>query len=95
MAAPSAGAILADMGADVIKVEPLSGDAVRGLIRPPKVEGDAADIDFSFTVDNRGKKSVAIAFNEPAGADVMRRLVSGADIFLCNLLPFFQASGGQ
>lgn len=87
MAAPSAGAILADMGADVIKVEPLSGDAVRGLIRPPKVEGDAADIDFSFTVDNRGKKSVAIAFNEPAGADVMRRLVSGADIFLCNLLP--------
>ncbi len=87
MAAPSAGAMLADMGADVIKVEPPRGDAVRGMIRPPKVEGAAADIDYSFTVDNRGKKSVAIAFNEPEGADVMRRLISGADIFLCNLLP--------
>ena len=94
MAAPSAGAILADMGAEVIKVEPPSGDAVRGLIRPPKVDGDAADIDYSFTVDNRGKKSVAIAFNEPEGADVMRRLISGADIFLCNLLPDRQARYG-
>ena len=94
MAAPSAGAMLADMGADVIKVEPPSGDAVRGLIRPPKVEGDAANIDYSFTVDNRGKKSVAIAFNEPEGADVMRRLISGADIFLCNLLPDRQARFG-
>jgi crotonobetainyl-CoA:carnitine CoA-transferase CaiB-like acyl-CoA transferase len=94
MAAPSAGAMLADMGADVIKVEPPSGDAVRGLIRPPKVEGAAADIDYSFTVDNRGKRSIALAFNEPEGADVMRRLVSGADIFLCNLLPDRQARFG-
>ncbi len=94
MAAPSAGAMLADMGAEVIKVEPPSGDAVRGLIRPPKVEGAAADIDYSFTVDNRGKKSVALAFNEPEGADVMRRIISGADIFLCNLLPDRQARFG-
>ncbi len=94
MAAPSAGAILADMGADVVKVEPPSGDAVRGLIRPPKVDGDGAKIDYSFTVDNRGKKSIAIAFNEPQGADVMRKLVSGADIFLCNLLPDRQARYG-
>ncbi|MFK8024184.1 MAG: CaiB/BaiF CoA transferase family protein [Ilumatobacter sp.] len=94
MAAPSAGAILADMGADVVKVEPPSGDAVRGLIRPPKVDGDAAAIDYSFTVDNRGKKSIALAFDDPDGADVMRKLVSGADIFLCNLLPDRQARYG-
>jgi len=94
MAGPSAGAILADMGADVIKVEPPTGDAVRGLIRPPKVEGAAAEIDYSFTVDNRGKRSVAIALNEPEGAAVMRRLVTGADIFLCNLLPTRQARYG-
>lgn len=94
MAAPSAGAILADMGADVVKVEPPRGDAVRGLIRPPKVDGDAAEIDYSFTVDNRGKRSVAIAFDRPEGTDVMRRLVSGADIFLCNLLPSRQVRYG-
>ena len=94
MAAPGAAAILADMGADVVKVEPLTGDAVRGLIRPPRVPEGSPDIDYSFTVDNRGKRSVAIAFNEPAGADVMRRLIADADVFLCNLLPHRQARYG-
>lgn len=94
MAAPSAGAILADMGADVIKVEPLGGDAVRGLIRPPKVPEDAPKIDYSFTVDNRGKRSVAIAIDRPEGADVVRRLVADADVFLCNLLPHRQQRYG-
>jgi crotonobetainyl-CoA:carnitine CoA-transferase CaiB-like acyl-CoA transferase len=94
MAAPGAAAILADMGADVVKVEPLSGDAVRGLIRPPKVPDGAPKIDYSFTVDNRGKRSVAIAFNVPEGADVMQRLVADADVFLCNLLPHRQARYG-
>lgn len=87
MAAPSAGAMLADMGADVIKVEPLRGDPVRGLIRQPRVPEQWPDIDYSFTVDNRGKRSVAIAFDEPDGAAAMRRLIDSADIFLCNLLP--------
>src|SRR4051812_39032784 len=87
MAAPSAGAIMADMGADVIKVEPLGGDAVRGLIRPPKVPEGMPNIDYSFTVDNRGKRSVAIAIDRAEGADVVRSLVAGADVFLCNLLP--------
>lgn len=94
MAAPSAGAILADMGADVVKVEPLGGDAVRGLIRPPKVAKDAPKIDYSFTVDNRGKRSVAIAIDQTEGADVVRRLVADADVFLCNLLPQRQARYG-
>lgn len=94
MAAPGAAAILADMGADVVKVEPLTGDAVRGLIRPPRVPEGSPDIDYSFTVDNRGKRSVAIAFNEPEGADVMRRLIADADVFLCNLLPHRQARYG-
>lgn len=94
MAAPSAGAILADMGAEVIKVEPLTGDAVRGMMRPPRVPEGSPDIDYSFTVDNRGKQSVAIAFNEAAGADAMRRLIAGADIFLCNLLPHRQRKYG-
>ena len=94
MAAPGAAAILADMGADVVKVEPLTGDAVRGLIRPPRVPDGAPEIDYSFTVDNRGKRSVAIALDQPEGADVMRRLVAEADVFVCNLLPFRQARYG-
>lgn len=91
MAAPGAAAILADMGADVIKIEPLTGDAVRGLIRPPKVPEGAPDIDYSFTVDNRGKRSVAVAINKPEGTAVMHRLIAEADVFVCNLLPQRQA----
>ncbi len=91
MAAPGAAAILADMGADVIKIEPLTGDAVRGLIRPPKVPEGSPKIDYSFTVDNRGKRSVAVAINSPEGAGVMHRLIGDADVFVCNLLPQRQA----
>jgi crotonobetainyl-CoA:carnitine CoA-transferase CaiB-like acyl-CoA transferase len=94
MAAPSAGAMLADMGADVVKIEPLSGDVVRGMMRPPKVAEGKAKIDYSFTVDNRGKRSVAVAIDQPHGADVVRRLVGDTDVFLCNLLPHRQQRYG-
>jgi crotonobetainyl-CoA:carnitine CoA-transferase CaiB-like acyl-CoA transferase len=94
MAAPSAGAVLADMGADVVKVEPLTGDAVRGMSRQPKLAADAPPIDYSFSVDNRGKRSVAVAIDRTEGADVVRSLVAGADVFLCNLLPHRQARYG-
>ena len=57
MATPSAGAILADLGAGVVKVEPLSGDPMRGKGRPAKVEGTLKGYDFQFDVDNRGKRS--------------------------------------
>jgi crotonobetainyl-CoA:carnitine CoA-transferase CaiB-like acyl-CoA transferase len=87
MAAPSAGAVLADLGADVIKIEPLGGDPVRGLIRPPRPREGRAPIDASFHADNRGKRGVAIAIDQPEGADLVRRLVGTAQVFLCNLLP--------
>lgn len=90
MAAPSAGAILADMGADVIKVEPLRGDPMRGKSRPAKLpEGtpeETKDYDFQFDVDNRGKRSIAVDLDSAAGAEVVRRLVADADVFMCNLL---------
>jgi crotonobetainyl-CoA:carnitine CoA-transferase CaiB-like acyl-CoA transferase len=94
MAAPSAGAILADLGADVIKIEPPGGDPVRGLIRPPKVPEGTPKIDYSFHIDNRGKRSIAIAIDQPEGADLVRRLVNDADVFLCNLLPHRQERYG-
>lgn len=87
MAAPSTGAILADMGANVIKIEPLTGDPMRGIGRPAKIDGPLKGYDFGFDVDNRGKRSVAVALDTAAGARVVQRLVNNAQVFLCNLLP--------
>ena len=91
MAAPSAGALLADLGATVIKIEPLSGDPMRDMSRPLKLESEPAHpdlltYDFHFDVDNRGKKSIAVALDTPEGAALVHRLVKDADIFMCNLL---------
>jgi crotonobetainyl-CoA:carnitine CoA-transferase CaiB-like acyl-CoA transferase len=85
MAAPSAGAILADMGARVIKIEPLRGDPMRGNFRPAKVEGKS-EFDFQFDVDNRGKESVCMDLTNPEAQKLVLKLCENADIFLCNLL---------
>ena len=87
MAAPSAGAILADLGARVIKVEPLTGDPMRNMGRRPKVAEELRGYDYQFDVDNRGKQSVAIDLAATEGQAVIHRLVQSADVFLCNLLP--------
>ncbi len=94
MAAPSAAAILADMGARVIKVEPLGGDPMRGIGRPAKIEGDLKGYDFGFDVDNRGKHSIAVALDTPEGAALVQQLVAGAQVFVCNLLPHRQKRFG-
>lgn len=87
MAAPSAAVILADLGADVIKVEPLTGDPMRGMGRPPKIDDEQAKAyDYGFAVDNRGKRSIAVDLTRDSGQELIRRLVAKADIFLCNLL---------
>ncbi len=87
MAAPGCGALLADMGADVVKVEPLTGDVVRNMSRPARPVPGGPNLDVSFHADNRGKRSIAIALDTPDGADTVRRLVATCDVFLCNLLP--------
>ncbi|MCA0145397.1 CaiB/BaiF CoA-transferase family protein [Blastococcus sp. LR1] len=94
MAAPGAAALLADMGADVVKVEPLRGDAMRGATRQPAVPEGEAPVDAAFAMDNRGKRSIAVALNRAEGTDLVRRLAAGADVFLCNLLPARQAKYG-
>jgi crotonobetainyl-CoA:carnitine CoA-transferase CaiB-like acyl-CoA transferase len=93
MAAPGAAAMMADLGAEVIKVEPLHGDAMRGATRMPDGDG-VPRIDANFLHDNRGKRGIAVAVNKPAGADLVRRLVAGADVFICNLLPRRQVKYG-
>jgi len=94
MAAPSAAAIMADLGADVIKVEPLGGDPMRGLGRPAKIAGELKGHDFQFDVDNRGKRSIAVALDTADGVEIVRRLCRTADVFLCNLLPRRQVRFG-
>lgn len=94
MASPSAAAILADLGAEVIKVEPLTGDPMRGMGRPAKVEGPFKGYDFQFDVDNRGKESIAVALDTEEGVNVVKKLCSNAHVFMCNLLPRRQARFG-
>lgn len=86
MAAPSATAILADLGANVIKVEPLGGDPARKTSRPPKVDGPLRNYDCGFDVINRGKRSIALDLNSDEGLAILRRLVADARVFVCNLL---------
>jgi crotonobetainyl-CoA:carnitine CoA-transferase CaiB-like acyl-CoA transferase len=70
--------MLADMGADVIKIEPLAGETTRGV---PKARFKA----FDFV--NRNKRSIAVDLATPGGAETIRRLAVGADIFVENYRP--------
>ena len=92
IAGPCCGALLADAGATVIKVEPPEGDSMRYVQRQPASRDGKSPpigecIDHSFTLDNRGKKSIAVDLTTPAGQQVVRALAAKADVFLTNLLP--------
>jgi crotonobetainyl-CoA:carnitine CoA-transferase CaiB-like acyl-CoA transferase len=84
---PAAGAVLADWGAEVIKVEhAVTGDAQRGL----KIgTGGAAQGSFQPLMEhpNRGKRSIGLALETDGGRDVLLDLVKTADVFLTNFLP--------
>lgn len=88
LAAPAAAAVLADMGADVIKVEPPRGDAWRHY-RPDArgYDGPAFQGNPGFNLDNRGKRSIAIDLDRPEGRDLVYRLAEQADIYITNLIP--------
>jgi crotonobetainyl-CoA:carnitine CoA-transferase CaiB-like acyl-CoA transferase len=86
IAAPSAAALLADMGADVIKVEPPTGDILRGAHRPiDPSAGPGPHPDGYFTIDNRGKRSIVVDLGTEAGTDVVHRLAARSDVFVTNL----------
>jgi crotonobetainyl-CoA:carnitine CoA-transferase CaiB-like acyl-CoA transferase len=84
---PAAGAILADWGADVIKVEhPVRGDAQRGFINLGGMKLDPMR-NTLMEHPNRGKRSVGIDISTPAGIEVLYELAKTADVFLTNSLP--------
>ncbi len=87
VAGPSAGAILADLGADVVKVEPLAGDSMRGKLRQPVLPEDAPRTDFPFHLDNRGKRSLAVDLGDLRGNELVRELALDCDVLITNLLP--------
>jgi crotonobetainyl-CoA:carnitine CoA-transferase CaiB-like acyl-CoA transferase len=87
LAGPWAAQFLADMGAEVIKIErPGEGDDTRGWGPPYLVEPTADDPGISayFTCTNRGKKSVAVDMATPAGQDIIRRLAAKSDVVIEN-----------
>lgn len=85
IAAPSAGGILADWGADVIKVEPLGGCPMRKFYASAMTD-DYPDNPLS-ALDNRGKRAIAVNTGTQEGRDIVRKLVETADIFLTNVRP--------
>jgi len=85
-AAPCAVAIMADMGAEVIKVEPTRGDSMRGTLRQAVLAPGQENPDHPFQFANRGKKSIAVDLRTPEGADLVRGLAGHVDIFLTNLM---------
>lgn len=90
LAGPMAGQILAELGAEVIKIErPGSGDESR-VFEPGWPDGGSA----YFTMFNRGKKSVTLDLKSPRGADIARRLAAASDVLIENFLPGTMAKFG-
>jgi crotonobetainyl-CoA:carnitine CoA-transferase CaiB-like acyl-CoA transferase len=84
--APSACVILAEFGAEIIKVEePRAGDLNRGYHKLPGMP--VSELAYTFEVDNRNKKSVALDLKTAAGHTALLELIRGADVFVTNLRP--------
>jgi crotonobetainyl-CoA:carnitine CoA-transferase CaiB-like acyl-CoA transferase len=84
---PSAAAVLADWGADVLKIEhPERGDGQRGLASAG-VSVAAGGVDFLVQQPNRGKRSIGLDLAHPKGRELLYRLVETCDVFLTNFLP--------
>ena len=80
MAGPVCGLMLADMGADVIKVEKMPGGDDSRRFLPPEVKGESA----AFMMMNRNKRGIAVNLKNPGGQAVARRLIGGADAVIEN-----------
>src|SRR5580700_10744979 len=86
MAGPYCAMVLADLGADVIKIEPPAGDSTRQM--PGAVGADSP----SFNAVNRGKRSVVINLKTAGGRDVFMRLARTTDILIENYRPGVMAA---
>ena len=85
---PAAGAVLAEWGADVVKVEhPVGGDPQRGLISSGLVPAGAGGVNYMIEVPNRGKRSIGIDLSTEGGREILLKLAAQSDVFLTSFLP--------
>ncbi len=87
VAVPAAAATLADWGADVLKIEPLTGELARGArlpARPDDPSSSRPSANWYFQVLNRNKKGIAVDLKTEAGRDIVHRIIQGADVFMSN-----------
>lgn len=94
---PAAGAVLADWGADIVKVEHAeTGDAQRGLVRVLGLDASKTGSSFAPIMEgpNRSKRSIGIDLANPAARPVLEELVRRSDVFLTNYLPTPRAKLG-
>jgi crotonobetainyl-CoA:carnitine CoA-transferase CaiB-like acyl-CoA transferase len=82
---PVAGMRLGDLGADVIKVEPKTGDPARGFMRIIGVEAGLKGRNYYFENNNRNKRSIVIDMTMAKGKEVFFKLIDEADVFLNNM----------
>ena len=83
---PAAGAVLADLGADVIKIEPPEGDPQRGLFNLLGRAGGPAANPF-IEIPNRGKRGMTLDLSKPEGRGILLELAAASDVFLTSYLP--------
>jgi crotonobetainyl-CoA:carnitine CoA-transferase CaiB-like acyl-CoA transferase len=89
---PAASAILADWGADVIKIEHVErGDAMRGLASTGTVDLGDGKVHALLEHSNRGKRSLGLDLSSAEGLDILYRLAATCDVFLTNKLPKVRA----
>ncbi|HTQ16166.1 CoA transferase [Mycobacterium sp.] len=85
---PAAGAVLAEWGAEVIKIEPrVGGDPQRGLVTMGLVPGGPDGVNYMIEMPNRGKKSIGVDMTTPGGQEVVHDLAKTCDVFLTSYLP--------
>ena len=82
VAGPATGGILADWGADVVKIEPPEGDPARQFL---SMLGGDVPFNPPFELDNRSKRSIVIDLTVPAGHDLALEILADADVFLTNI----------
>lgn len=85
---PSAGAVLGEWGAEVIKVEPREGgDPQRGLVTMGIVDKGGDSVNYMIEIPNRGKKSIGVDLATAGGREVILKLAATCDVFLTSYLP--------
>jgi crotonobetainyl-CoA:carnitine CoA-transferase CaiB-like acyl-CoA transferase len=88
VAVPAAGAMLADWGADVTKIEPLTGEMARGIGRTGSASRvktyPGGEVHWIFQMLNRNKRGVAVDLKKESGREILHELVERSDVFMSN-----------